>query len=239
MKTTPHGWSILDAEAAVLSFSYNFSKTGQSNCITAKLPSGGLVIISPPSQISDEAIADLAAYGPVEAIVANNGFHYLGIATWRKKFPQARCFAAEGASKRIAKRSKDTGPLESLATLTPLLGNNIAIVEAPTTKCGETWARAKIENGYAWYASDILANIPTLPPNFIIRALFKYTKSAPGYRIFNLAVSFIIKDKKKALKELLNDLKKHPPTIMVPAHGDVLTHGTLAAETIKMVEDAL
>lgn len=42
MKTTPHGWTILDAEAAVLSFSYNFSKTGQSNCITAKLPSGDL-----------------------------------------------------------------------------------------------------------------------------------------------------------------------------------------------------
>src|SRR5262245_18386213 len=80
MQTTKHGWQIIDGDAGVLSFSYKFSGEGQANCFTAKLPSGGLMIISPPSKSTDEEIADLAPYGEVVAIVANNGFHHLGIA---------------------------------------------------------------------------------------------------------------------------------------------------------------
>ena len=39
----------------------------------------------------------------VEAIVANNGYHHLGIARWRERCTNARCFAAPGAIERIRK----------------------------------------------------------------------------------------------------------------------------------------
>jgi hypothetical protein len=239
MQTTQHGWRIIDGDAGVLSFSYKFAGEGQANCFTAKLPSGGLMVISPPSRATAEEIGDLAAYGPVEVIIANNGFHHLGIASWREQFPRARCFAAPGAITRIAKKSKDAGELEPLSALQPLLDDRVAVIEAPASRAGETWARAKIDGGYAWYASDVLANMPQLPSSFIVRTLFKLTKSAPGYKVFNFAVKFILSDKKRALGMMLEDVRKHPPTVMVPAHGVILSQPSLAAETEQLLVAAI
>lgn len=239
MQTTPGGWTIIDAEAGVLSFSYMFAREGQANSFVARLPSGGLMIISPPRKIDDAALAELAAYGKVEAIVSNNGFHHLGIARWRELFPQARCFAAPGAAARIAKKSKDAGALEPLSALQPLLGPDVAVVEAPKSKAGETWAWAKIGGGHAWYASDILANMERLPSNFVVRLLFKLSNSAPGYKVFSLAARLILQDRKAAFSRLLDDVRKHPVKVMVPAHGGVLDHATVGTETEALISAAL
>lgn len=85
-----------------------FSGEGTSNCFVAKLPSGGLLVISPPSTPTSEQLAELEAYGEVEALVANNGFHYLGLSRWRELFPRARLFAAAGAAARTRRRG--SGP---------------------------------------------------------------------------------------------------------------------------------
>jgi hypothetical protein len=238
MQTTEHGWKIIDADAGVLSFTYEFNPGATSNCFTARLASGGLLVLSPPTKISREAAEDLAPYGKVEALVANNGYHHLGIARWRELFPEARCFAAPGAKTRIDKRSRDAGELEPLDALTPLLAEGVAVVETPSSKCGETWARAKIEDGHAWYASDILANMQELPPSFVFGLLFKWTKSAPGYRPFNLAHKIVLKDRKAVMRAMLEDVRKHPPRVMVPAHGGILSSSSLAAETEQLLVDA-
>lgn len=240
MQTTQHGWRIIDSDAGVLSFTYKFGAEGLSNCFTAKLPSGGLMVISPACKITPEEIGDLAAFGPVEAIVANNGFHHLGIARWREQFPKARCFAAQGAADRIAKKSKDAGELEPLSALEPLLGDGIAVIETPASKCGETWARVRIGGGgWAWYASDLLANLPQLPPGFLIRMMFKFSGSAPGYKVFHLAAKFILTDKKRTLAAMLEDVRKHPPSVMVPAHGTILDNAKVAADTEQLLAAAI
>lgn len=231
MQTTPQGWTVIDGDAGVLCFSYTFTKEGQANCFTAKLPSGGLMVVSPAARIETAAIEELAAYGPVEALVANNGFHHLGLARWKEHFPEARCFAAPGAIERINKKSKDAPALEPLSALAPLLGEDVAVIETASSKCGESWARAKIAGGYAWYASDLLANMDRLPSSFVIRALFKLTKSAPGYRVFGLATKIILEDKRATFSAMLEDVEKHPPTVMVPGHGAIVATPGLAAET--------
>ena len=238
MQTTPQGWKIIDGDAGVLSFSYKFAAEGQANCFTARLAEGGLMVISPPRGIDEAAIADLASFGEVQAIVANNGYHDLVVGRWRELFPAARCFAAPGAATRIAKKSKDAGTLEPLAALQPLLGEDVGVIEAPASRCGETWAWAKIAGGYAWFASDVLANME-LPKSFVIGTLFKLSKSAPGYKVFNLATKFILANKKLALGTMLEDVRKHPPRVMVPAHGDLLDRATLAAETEQLLAAAI
>lgn len=239
MKTTEHGWTIIDADAGVLTYTYEFSAGGTSNCFTARLASGGLMVISPPSRIDRAVADDLAPFGPVEALVANNGFHYLGIGRWRELFPKARCFAAPGAGARIAKRSSDAGTLEPLDALTPLLAEGVAVVETPSSKCGETWARAKIEGGHAWYGSDLFANMAALPPSFFIGKLFKWTKSAPGYTLFNLAHKIILKDRKASLRAVLEDVRTHPPTVMVPSHGEIASAPSVARDTEALLVAAV
>ena len=120
-----------------------------------------------------------------------------------------------------------------------LLAEGVAVIETPSSKCGETWVRAKIEGGHAWYGSDILANMPSLPPNFVVRQLFKWTKSAPGYRLFNLAHKIVLKDRKATLRAMLEDVKRHPPRVMVPAHGGILSSASLGAETERLLMDAV
>ncbi len=237
MQTTEHGWKILDAATAVLSYTYEFTPGASSNAFTARLASGGLMVLSPPVKVTREVADDLAPYGEVEAIVANNGFHHLGIAAWREFFPKARCFAAPGAITRIAKKSRDAGELEPLSNLAPLLAEGVTVLEIPSSKCGETWARVEQEDGYIWYGSDIVANME-LSPKFLVRMIFKLTKSAPGYRLFNLAHKFTFKDRKAALIAVLEDVRKHPPRIMVPAHGALLTADSLAADTEQMLSNA-
>ena len=239
MQTTPHGWKVIDQDAGVLSISYTYAKEGNANCFTAKLPSGGLMIVSPPSRIEDAAVEELASYGPVEVLVANNGFHHLGLAGWKQRFPEARCFAAPGAITRINKRSKDAPSLEPLSALAPLLGEDVAVIETASSKCGETWARAKIAGGYAWYASDLLCNLDKMPSSFMARVLFKLTKTGTGYRVFGLAAKFIVKDKHATFSGMLADIKQHPPTVMVPGHGGLVTQGSLAAETEAMLQAAM
>ena len=239
MRTTSHGWTVLDEAAGVYSYTYSFGNGGRSNCFTARLADGTWMVISPPSNIPDAAIDELAQIAEVGALVANNGWHHLGFARWRERFPAARCFAAEGARARIRKKSATAGELEPLSALASLLSDEVAVTEAPGSKDGETWAWAKIDGGYAWYASDILANLDKLPPKLVLRLLFKLSNSAPGYRVFNLAVRFIFSDRKAGLTAMLADVRQHPPRVMVPAHGGILDGATVADDTIALLEAAL
>ncbi|MCB9755920.1 MAG: hypothetical protein H6713_38850 [Myxococcales bacterium] len=238
MQTTEHGWTILDGVNGVLSHTYEFTPGATANCFTARLRSGGLLVVSPPPKPSRALLDELAQYGPVEALFAPNGFHHLGIGPWRREFPKARGYAAPGAITRINKRARDAGELSPLDELTPLLAEGVAVIETPSSKCGETWARAQIDGGHAWYASDLLANMESLPPNFILRLLFKWTKSAPGYRPFNLAHKLVLRDRKATLRAMLEDVRAHPPAVMVPGHGGLLDASGIAADTEQLLEDA-
>jgi len=234
MEETPSGWHVIDRERGVLMRSYKFNKGGQATTFVARMGDGKLVVVSPATGLDEAAYAELAPFGDVGALVANNGFHHLGQAAWRARFPQARAFAPAVAQQRIARKSKTPLAFESMAALAELTGPDVGFRDVPDTKAGESWCWARTAGGHAWYASDVLINLPK-PPPFPIGLLFKWTGSAPGYRVFGLAMKLILKDKAAALRLLAADVEAHPPTTMVPGHGDVLAPATLAADTRALV----
>lgn len=244
MQTTPAGWTIIDREARVLALNYHFAAEATSISFVAPMADGRLMVVS-PSKTLDEAVAtELADFGEVGALVANNGFHYLGQKAWRARFPEARCFAPSDAMARIAKKSRHPLAFEPLAELAPLLGDGVGFREVPDSKCGESWFWARLSKGeagerFAWYMSDVLANMANVPGNLIIRTLFKLTGSAPGYRVFKLALKLIVRDAKAALRLLLADVEAHPPGVVVPAHGDILTGGDVAGRTVALLKSAI
>ncbi len=242
METTASGWNIIDRDAGVLSASYVFDgKQATANTFVARMHSGGLAVVSPPVGTSDAMFAELDEFGAVEVIVANNGFHHLGLPPWHARYPKARCFAPTTAIKRIRKKNADAPELEPLSAAQELLGGDIAIIEAEpsATKCGECWAWAKTEAGYVWFASDMLANMETLPPSLIPRLLFKWTGSAPGYRIFHLVMKLTLRDKPAVLRAFASDIAAHPPAVVVPGHGAILQRDDLAAETERLLASSL
>lgn len=236
MEQTPHGWTIVDKDAGVLFREYRFNASGgRSNTFAARMPDRKMLVLSPATRLPEAAYEELLEFGDVGAVVANNGFHHLGVAEWRRRFPQARFYAAPESAARIKKKNPEAGDFEPISALARTLDGDLRVREAPSTKCGETWAWAKANSGNIWFASDVLANIPELPKNFIVKTLFKLTKSGPGYKVFNLSLQFIAKDKKKMLSTMLEDLDAHPPSVIIPAHGAPLSQSGLAAETRQLI----
>lgn len=238
MQTTPGGWTVVDREAGVLALSYAFSKNATSTTFVATMPGRKLLVVSPAMGISDAAVGELSEFGEVAALVANNGFHHLGQTEWRKRFPEARCFAPPEAIARIRKKYPTVGDFEPLDQLANMTGSNVGFRVVPNTKIGESWFWAKTANGHAWYTSDVLVNMTKLP-KFPISLLFKWTGSAPGFRVFGLGLKFIVKDKAATLRMLRDDVAAHPPTALIPAHGDILVRPSLAQETDELIAAAL
>lgn len=238
MDETSNGWVILDEDAGVLTYTYSFGG-GLANAFVARYDTDKLLVLSPPYRLSDGAFQDLERFGRVSSVVATNGFHHLGQPEWKARYPGAKFYASPEAARRIAKKNPKAGTFVPLGELAKELHGEVGVIEAPAEKCGETWGYAKVANGYAWFASDTLANMPGLPKALPPRLLMKWTKSAPGYRVFGLALKFLAKDPKALLRRLRDELRLRPPTIMVPAHGDVLTREGLADETEELLASAL
>lgn len=237
MDTTTRGWRIIDRDTCTLMHEYFFSKPdGLANTFVTAMAPGQLMVVSPAVRVEPELLDDLAQFGEVRALVASNGFHHLGIRQWRDHFPKAKCYAPAQALARIAKKGHDVGPLRALSKLSINAESGVFITEVPETKCGEIWVRRATQSGQVWFVSDILANIERLPKNFIFKMIFKLSKSAPGYKVFHLGLKFIVGDGRKVLRDLLEDMTAHPPTVVVPAHGQVLDHAELWPDTKAMLQ---
>ncbi len=236
LATTPNGWKVLDADTGTLVYTYRFARDATSNAFATRMADGRMLVVSPPAGVDPGVFDDVLAFGEVGALLANNGLHHLGLGAWRARFPQANAYAAPLAGSRIAKKNRDAGALSPLAELLPLLGDRVHVREVPNTRIGETWAWVDSSRGHLWYASDVLANIPALPPAFPARQLFKWTKSAPGYRVFGLAMLFMAKNRRDLLERLAADVEAAPPTVMVPAHGDIVDSADVAERTRAILQ---
>lgn len=211
-----NGWTLLDRDAGILCRQYKFGG-GLATTLAFRGRGDELIVVSPASRVDAAALDELKDHGRVTALVANNNFHWLGQATWRKHFPDAKSYAPARAIPRLTKKAAGI-PFEPLDELLPRLGDAAKLVE-PTGFAGNAFAFVRAKSGTYWYASDLLANIPELPTNFIFRTLMSMTDSAPGYKVFRPAVWLQVKDKKGLLAWFEKELADTPPTTMIPAHG--------------------
>jgi hypothetical protein len=65
-----------------------------------RLSQGGLVLFA-PVEIDAGLASQLAELGPVVGLVAPNAFHHLYFLAAADRYPEARCFMAEGVAKKI------------------------------------------------------------------------------------------------------------------------------------------
>ena len=239
MEKTEHGWSVIDRDAGVLTYEYEFGPNAKANAFAARTRDGKMMIISPPCKVTEGVFEDVAEFGPVGALVPNNGFHHFGLAEWKRRFPNAWCFADEKAAKRIHKKNPDAPELRPISELRGLLGEGVWVNVVSDSKCGELWAVAKTGDGYAWYTSDLLCNLPRMPDSFPVRMLFKLTGTKTGFGVFHTAMNFTVKDKKGTLRALQRDMAERRPTTVVPAHGPILREPGLAQRADQVIAAAL
>lgn len=219
MQTTPHGWTIFDAHAPILTYEYSF---GPGTCkALATGATDGLVVISPPCRIEQGVFDDLAPYGAVRALVASNAFHHLGLPAWKSHFPDATVFAPAQAIARVEKRSKLSG-IRPIAEAASVAGPRLELIDMPYYKTGEVLTRMTTDRGAVWYVTDIILNFPVLPSNPLIKLMFGASGSGPGLKFNNIAPLFMVKDKKALRRWFAAEFRKAPPAWLITAHGDVV-----------------
>jgi hypothetical protein len=236
--TTIAGWTLLTEEPIVMVREYRFGP-GYSNAIAVGLPDRKLMLVSPPTGVAPEELKQLEQVGDVIALLEFNGAHHMGLAPCRAVFPRAMGYASPRAAARIRKKGKDPGPLEPLDVLRPWLGDRVSVVEVPGDKIGDVLVRVRTEKGTLLYAGDFVANIRVLPKNPLFRLMFRLSDSGPGFKVFGLFFKFFVKDKGAMRDFLIQEVQSHPPAILVPAHGDVVTQPNLGPTLASMFRSAL
>jgi hypothetical protein len=233
METTAKGWNVLDRDRAIVWRQYSFGG-GLATTMVFRAAGDGLIVMSPGNNVDDGAMDELTDFGKVVALVASNAFHWLGQPAWRKRFPEARSFAPAQGIKRLSKKVPDA-KFEPLDALAPLLGDRAAVVEAPGFRVGNAFATVHGNYGTYWYPSDLLSNIPQLPPRIVFRALMSMTNSAPGYRLFRPSVWLMVKDKPALRTWIDQELAKSAPVAVIPAHGPPVTGSDLVNTTKSLL----
>ena len=218
MHATPHGWQVFDAERPILTYQYSFGP-GIANALAVR-GRRGLVVVSPPCRVEPGVLDDLVPYGKVDALVASNAFHHMGLGGWKERYPDAGLFAPAQSIARVEKQTKLSGikPLSEAASIT---GPDRELVDMPHYKTGEVLVRLKTELGWLWYVTDVIMNMPKVPPNFPFNLVFKWTRSAPGLRMNGVAPLFMVKNKTKLRNWLGDEAASKPPSLVVACHGDV------------------
>ena len=219
MQTTPHGWQVFDAKMPILTYAYSFGP-GVCNALAVG-GQDGLLIVSPPCRVDPTVLDDLAAYGPVRALVASNAFHHLGLPAWKARFPDAAVFAPAQAIARVEKQTKLSG-IRPLAEAASIAGPRVELVDMPYYKTGEVLVRMTTERGIAWYVTDIVMNLPVLPRHPLVRFMFSASGSGPGLKYNNIAPLFMVKDRKALRRWFADEFRRNPPRWLITAHGDVV-----------------
>lgn len=214
MGETIEGWNVIDGDAGLLWREYPFAKGAYATTLVLRGESG-LVVVSPCPGLDARAYDALREIGEVRALVANNAYHHLGQKEWRARFPDATSHAPATAIAGLEKKvpGASFGPLSEVA-----LRAGSAWCEPPGLKSGETMVHVESARGPVWWTGDLLTNIQRLPGP-PLRWLFSWTDSAPGFRLFKLAVWTFVKDRASLREWMLREIDACPPALIVPAHG--------------------
>lgn len=233
-------WQTLDAERGIWCHEYAFDgKGGTANALALRLRDGELLVVSPPSDATEAAFAELDGHGKVVALVAPNGFHHLGQPAFQKRYPDAGVYAPAAASKRIAKKATGIAPGAPLEELQRRLPDDVWVGEPSGMKIGDVVVRAKTASGTFWYFNDLVMNLRKLPSNFLFSLAFKWTDSGPGFKVARLIVKFLVRDRAAFKGWLLEELRQHPPTAVLTGHGPPILDSAVAGRLPQMVEDAV
>lgn len=218
MQAAPQSWQVFDERMPLMTYAYSFGPA-LANALAVRGPEG-FILVSPPRGVPPQAFDDIAARGPVRALVASNAFHYLGIPEWKRRFPDAEVFAPAQSIARVQTKTRLSG-IRSLADTGAIAGPDLELIDMPYYRTGEVLVRATTSRGRVWYMTDIVFNMRELPSHIVAKAIFGLSRSAPGLRVNNIAPIFMVKDKRALKGWLAAELERDAPQWIVPAHGEI------------------
>jgi len=175
------------------------------------LADGSLMLISPPPRIGEVA-RDVAALGPVSAIVEPSALHHAGLAPARAAFPGARTSGPPGLERKI----RGQRPVEPLADVAgaPWAGVVDLVPIEGMPRIEET-ALFHRPSGTLWI-TDLAFNIQT-SEHLLTRFFLRLNGAFRRFGQSRIARS-MVKDP-RALRRTVERLLSLAPIRLLPAHG--------------------
>lgn len=182
------------------------AQSGKLSCIAVRLSNGGFCLYSPVPGLPDEAYTKLQQTGDVFCLLAPNHYHNRGLAENVRRFPNANLYCSSAAYSRLSKVTKLV--FENIKKLSKHLPSHIRMLEPEGLKTGEVWFEIEDTEDLVWVVTDAFSsdtkqgkettNKPSMLSTF------------PKYGIADhVAYKTWVKER----------LKKRPPTILIPCHG--------------------
>jgi len=220
MRPGTYSWTPLAGRDDLLWLKYWWGP-GSANALAFRQADGDWAVISPPSDAPAAVFDALAAHGRITALIAPNGFHYLGQAAWRARFPNALSFAPAGALSRLAAKAPGIDfhrledHLDHFAPARILIPNGM--------KAPDAMISLPVDDGWLWWLGDQYANIgkgdATLPLRFLSRLL----TGGPGYHCNCRPEMVYVEDRAAWARDLADGFRRRPPRLVLCAHGGPVT----------------
>ena len=226
-------WIPLDEEKQIWTIQYYVPKF-KSRSIAIKLKNEGCLVVSPGAHLIQTVEKELPDLGKPKTILIPNSFHHYGISAWLEAYPGIKAVASVQAIRRLSKRGYHS--IRSLNLLREELPENIQILEPPGWRAGEVWLRVQMEKRIAWIVADAFFNMPKLSPRFLTRLIQRTAKAAPGLSISRILKWVLIKNRRLYRRWILEQLEKDQPSILVPAHGEIIEDENLPRRLRKLIE---
>jgi hypothetical protein len=225
VKMALYQWQALDSTGNVQMLTYSFGP-GEANTLAVRLDDGSFLVVSPASNAGEGVLDELGKLGTVSALLAPNGFHHMGQAQWRKRFPEAVSYAPADAIGRVAKKSGIA--YQPVSELQGKLGPHVHVVAPLGLKNTDLLVHASTPEGAIWFGGDLISNQQPGEGSLIFRALSALAGGGPGYRFNPLPAMLYLKDKKAWKADVRERMGRERLLAVVPAHGHVATGETVA-----------
>ena len=199
-----------------------------------ELRGGGVAVFSPSSGLDPQDLASHA--GEVRYLLAPNHFHYLGIRRWRDACPGAQAVASSQARKRLVK--KLDVPWADLEELRAHLPEGARLVIPDGTRSGEVWWEIQRGDERVLVVCDAFFNLETLPGG-MVGFVCKVTDTGPDLALGKTFKYLALGDRQAYKAFTLRYLEDHPPTVLVPMHGEVARGADLAKRLAELVRTRL
>ena len=233
MRAGTYSWTPLTAADDLLWLKYWWGP-GSANALAFRQKDGDWAIISPPSDAPQTVFDQIALRGPVTALIAPNGFHYLGQAAWRRRFPEARSFAPAGTLPRLAAKAPnvDFQPMEDhLDRFAPA-----QIVIPSGMKTPDAMMSWPIDGGWLWWLGDQYANNDKADQILPLRLLSRLLAGGPGYHCNPRPELVYVEDRRAWAADIAQGFSDRPPKTVLCAHGDPV-FGDAEKRTIASLHD--
>lgn len=225
-------WKALDSLGRLQTATYRFSG-GVSRTTLLRIDDQHVVVYSPGASLVNSAHTLLGDDLEV-LLVSPSAGHTMGIDPWLERFPSARVFAAESAIARLC-RVTAASHVEPPSELSAILPAHIGLHTPPTSRTGELWLSAELEDRIYWAVCDSFMNIAKLADGFWLRLAQRLYGLRVGLsvgRVFRIGLEDPATFRDWVVSRFSNERRN----VLVPCHGEVDESHDLTERIIALTQ---